>query len=148
VQVTPIGSASVPARLVARDETNDLALLKTDIAAPMVPSFRSGAKVGESISAYGFPLAGLLATSGNFTVGNITAAAGLRDDSRMLQISAPVQVGNSGGPLLDGSGNIVGVIVGKLNAIEVAAVARDLAQNVNFAIKSAVAVNFLETNGV
>jgi serine protease Do len=85
----------------------------------------------------------LLATSGNFTLGNVTAVAGLGDDTRILQISAPVQPGNSGGPLLDYSGNVVGVIEGKLNAITVFTLTNDLAQNVNFAIKANVVTNFL-----
>jgi hypothetical protein len=54
--------------------------------------------------------------------GNVTAVAGLGDDTRILQISAPVQPGNSGGPLLDYSGNVVGVVESKLNAITVATV--------------------------
>jgi serine protease Do len=66
----------------------------------------------------------------------------------MLQISAPVQPGNSGGPLLDQSGNLVGVVVAKLNALKVAAATEDLAQNVNFAIKSGVALSFLEANSL
>jgi trypsin-like peptidase/putative peptidoglycan binding protein len=86
--------------------------------------------------------------AGNFTGGNITAAAGIGDDTRMLQISAPVQPGNSGGPLLDQSGNLVGLVVAKLNALRVAAVTEDLAQNVNFAIKSALALDFLEANNI
>jgi serine protease Do len=75
-------------------------------------------------------------------------ANGLRDDTRFLQISAPVQPGNSGGPLLDYSGNVVGVVVGKLNAITVGNVTNDLPQNVNFAIKANVVTNFLDVNSV
>jgi serine protease Do len=104
--------------------------------------------LGEGVAVFGFPLSGLLATSGNFTLGNITALAGLLDDSRMMQLSAPVQPGNSGGPVLDQSGNIVGVVVSKLNVLSVAARTNDLAQNVNFAIKTTIALNFLEANGV
>jgi serine protease Do len=110
-------------------------------------SLRSGVHLGEGVAAFGFPLTGLLATSGNFTLGNVTAVAGLRDDTRFLQISAPVQPGNSGGPLLDYSGN-VGVVVGKLNAIAVFKVTDDLPQNVNFAIKANVVTNFLDANNV
>jgi S1-C subfamily serine protease len=58
----------------------------------------------------GYPLAGLLATTANLTVGNVSALAGLGDDARYLQISAPVQPGNSGGPLLDESGHLVGLL--------------------------------------
>jgi S1-C subfamily serine protease len=71
-----------------------------------------------------------------------SAVAGLEDDTRILQISAPVQPGNSGGPLLDYSGNVVGVVEGKLNAITVFTVTDDLAQNVNFAIKANVVTSW------
>jgi hypothetical protein len=113
-------------------------LLKAYIAILILPSFRRGVRVGENIFVYGFPLAGVLAKSGNFTAGNITANAGLRDDIRSLQISAPLQPGSSGGPLLDQSGNIVGIVVAKLN----------LAQSVNFAIKSSIAIDSLDAHRV
>ena len=74
--------------------------------------------------------------------------SGVGDDTRMFQISAPVQPGNSGGPLLDKFGNVVGVIVSKLDALRVAKVTDDLAQNINFAIKIGAAVNFMEANDV
>jgi hypothetical protein len=92
----------------------------------IVPPFRIGARVGENIFVYGFPLSGLLSSSGNFTVGNITSVAGLGDDSRIMQISAPVQPGNSGGPLLDRFGNVVGVVVSKLNALRLAQVTQEI----------------------
>jgi serine protease Do len=97
---------------------------------------------------FGFPLAGLLATSGNFTNGIITASAGLGDDVRSFQVSAPIQPGNSGGALLDQSGNVVGVVDSKLNALRVANITKDLAQNVNFAIKASIAIDFLEAHNV
>ena len=135
-------------RAIARDETNDLAILKIDASPPGFASFRSGIRLGESIAVYGFPLSGLLASGGNFTLGNITALSGLRDDSRILQISAPVQPGNSGGPLLDETGAVVGIVVSKLNALRLALATSDLAQNVNFAIKAAAALAFAETHGL
>jgi S1-C subfamily serine protease len=136
------------ARIVASDSANDLALLTTDMRTKMVPTFRAGARVGETIFVYGFPLTGLLSSSGNFTVGTVTSIAGLGDDSRIMQISAPVQPGNSGGPLLDKSGNVVGIIVSKLNALRLAQVTQDMAQNINFAIKASIASNFLEVNNI
>jgi serine protease Do len=142
------GYPTSDARIIAVDATNDLALLTTSMGTKMVPPFRIGVRVGESIFVYGFPLAGLLSSSGNFTVGNITSVAGLGDDSRILQISAPVQPGNSGGPLLDKSGNVVGIVVSKLNALRLAQVTEDMAQNVNFAIKASIAANFLEVNNI
>ncbi len=148
LQVSAVGAAPTPVRVVARDAANDLALLQSSGSPPAVATFRSSVRVGENVYAYGFPLAGFLSTTGNFTGGNVTASAGIGDDTRMLQISAPVQPGNSGGPLLDQSGNLVGLVVAKLNALKVATVTEDLAQNVNFAIKSALALNFLEANNV
>lgn len=97
VQVTPSLSRQEAASVIARDTANDLALLKTAAKASMPASLRSGVRVGESVSVFGFPLSGILATGGNFTTGTVAAAAGLGDDTRYLQITAPVQPGNSGG---------------------------------------------------
>jgi serine protease Do len=97
---------------------------------------------------YGFPLTGVLASGGNVATGNVTALAGLGNDSRFLQISAPVQPGNSGGPLLDRNGTVVGIVVAKLNALSIASATGDIPQNVNFAIKASVAAAFLDAQRV
>jgi S1-C subfamily serine protease len=138
----------VTGRVAARDTKNDLALIKTDLNPAKYASFRHSIRVGDQVAAFGFPLAGLLSQSGNFTLGNITAMAGIGDDTGYIQISTPVQPGNSGGPLLDYSGNVVGVVAGKLNAIKTVAVTGDLPQNVNFAVKSLVVASFLESNRI
>jgi uncharacterized protein len=132
------------ARLLARDDKNDLALLATNLHPSQAANWRLQARQGEDIVVYGFPLSGMLASGGNVAAGNVTALAGLADDSRFLQISAPVQPGNSGGPLLDRSGTVVGVVVAKLNALEIASATGDIPQNVNFAIKASVAAAFLD----
>lgn len=137
-----------PARLLARDVKNDLALLATNLHPPQWTKWRISVQQGEDIVAYGFPLTGLLSSGGNVVTGNVTALAGLGDDSRFLQISAPVQPGNSGGPLFDRQGNVVGVVVSKLNAINVASATGDIPQNVNFAIKASVAIAFLDAQHV
>jgi len=142
------GGDRLSVRLVAKDVTNDLALLKVDLKAAHVASLRFGARLGENVEAFGYPLSQLLATSGNFTAGNITATAGLGDDSRFYQISAPVQPGNSGGPLLDENGNLVGVVSSKLNFLSEIKSQGDIPQNVNFAIKASVVANFLQDNNI
>ena len=143
------GNLSQSARVIARDSKNDLALLTTSGLKPSaVPNLRTGVRLGESVFVYGFPLAGLLASSGNFTIGNVTAVAGLGDDTTMIQMSAPVQPGNSGGPVLDQHGNVVAVVVSKLNALRIAKVTSDIPQNVNFAIKSLIAMGFMEAGNV
>jgi serine protease Do len=65
------------------------------------------------------------------------------DDPRSWQISVPVQPGNSGGPLLDEDGNLIGVVQAKLG-LKAAAVTGDMPQNVNYAVKSAYALALLE----
>jgi hypothetical protein len=133
-------SAPFPVTILTRNGRDDLALLKADRRhVTGVAQLRADVRLGESVAAYGFPLAGLLSRTGNFTTGTVTATRGLGDDDRLLQVSVPVQAGNSGGPLLDAQGAVVGVVVGKLNAGKVAAATGDLPQNVNFAIKAAVA---------
>ncbi len=97
------------------------------------------------MAAFGYPYADVLASSGNFTLGNVTALAGIGDDSRYLQMSTPVQAGNSGGPLLDQNGNLVGVVTAKLNALKFK---QDVPQNVNFALKASIVANFLDTNRI
>ncbi|ACB97167.1 Tetratricopeptide TPR_2 repeat protein [Beijerinckia indica subsp. indica ATCC 9039] len=148
VQITSGLSPKISARILTQDSANDLALLKSDLRPNTLVPLRVGVRIGENVAVFGFPLIGLLATSGNFSVGIVSALAGLGDDTRYLQISAPVQPGNSGGPVLDQSGNIVGVVVAKLDAINVAAITKDVPQNVNFAIKTSVLTNLLDANGV
>lgn len=134
----------------AKDANRDLALLETNIPNAQPASFSrlSRARLGEAVTAAGYPLQGLLSKSLNVTGGNISALAGLGDDAKYLQITAPLQPGNSGGPLLDGAGNVIGVAASKLNAIAAAELTGDLPQNVNFAIKAALVRGFLDIHGV
>src|SRR5262249_28210124 len=89
-----------------------------------------------------------LATEGNLTVGYVSALHGLGDDPHYIQITTPVQRGNSGGPLLDSGGNIIGVVAGKLNALRVMRATGDIPQNVNFAVELGTLKRFLAANGV
>jgi serine protease Do len=136
------------ADIVGMDEHNDLALLKTSYQPSKAVHIRQGLKLGEQIAVFGFPLTGILSTRGNFTLGNVSSLSGMGDDSKLMQLTAPVQPGNSGGPVLDSSANVVGVVVGKLDAMKLAAVNEDIAQNVNFAIKANVLAAFLDSNGI
>jgi hypothetical protein len=136
--------------LIASDDKNDLAVLSGLPSLSSVAVFRDlpPVRAGEAVVAMGYPLSGLLAATANLSSGNVSALAGLRDDPRYLQISAPVQPGNSGGPLLDSSGHLIGVVTAKLNAALVAAFTGDIPQNVNFALKAEVARAFLDTKGI
>ncbi len=145
-----IGGRTHEARLLRQDPHNDLALLKVEPAPTQALAFRVGEplRVGEDVISLGFPLSGLLAQEPHVTTGTITALAGIQDDTRYLQTSTPVQPGNSGGPLLDHSGNVVGIIVGKLDAIKMAVAIGDIPQNVNFALHGRLAQAFLDANGI
>ncbi len=90
----------------------------------------------------------MLTSDPSVTTGNVSALAGPGDDRRFLQITAPVQQGNSGGPLLDLAGNVVGVVVAKLDAIKVANLTGDIPQNVNFAVSAWAARAFLDAYNV
>jgi len=141
---------AVSAEIVTSDPSNDLALLKARSGfGSTFAKFRTGSQVraGDDIVVFGFPLAGALSPQGNLVPGSVTALAGLQNDTNTLQISAPVQPGNSGGPLLDRAGNVVGIVQSKLDAIKTAQLTGDIPQNVNFAIKGQVAVDFLDWVG-
>lgn len=141
-------SPSLPAAIVARDKTNDLALLKVEKQVDQFAHFNVKVRLGEPVAAFGYPLSSILSSGGNFTLGSVTALSGLRDDSRYLQTSAPVQPGNSGGPLVDYYGNVAGIVTGKFNAFAAMVATGDIVQNVNFAIRGSTAVSFLLANGV
>ena len=136
------------ARLVAATTRNDLALLSTSRALGAPASLRAKAALGEDVTVAGYPLSGLLSNDVIVTSGQVNSLAGLGNDPTRLQISAPVQPGNSGGPLVDRSGSVVGVVVSKLNAERLSKVTGDMAQNINFAIKPEVLRLFLDTNRV
>jgi len=137
------------ASMLVEDKKNDLALLVANRRPAAVAIFRdSPVLLGELIMSIGFPLTGVLSSEAIMSAGNVSATAGIGDDISQLQISAPVQPGNSGGPVLDKSGLVVGVVVSKLDAINVAKVIGDIPQNVNFGIKGDVARIFLNAYGV
>jgi S1-C subfamily serine protease len=138
------------ASLVTKDEKIDLALLSVRGESPAVARFRlqPAPRVGDSVVAFGFPLQGILSSGGNLTTGTIAAETGIGDDPRFFQISAPVQPGSSGSPLLDSSGDVVGIVEAKLDAVETLRVAGDIPQNVNFAIRASEAAKFLESIGI
>jgi S1-C subfamily serine protease len=128
------------------DKVNDLALLASKRPATAVATFRTGKglRAGDDVVAVGYPLSGLLASEANVTVGTVSALAGIGNDTRFIQMTAPVQQGNSGGPLIDRSGNVVGVVVSKLDSIKIAMASGDIPQNVNFAISSKIVELFLD----
>jgi hypothetical protein len=130
------------------DPKNDLALISVPNDSGETASIRTTRTVlNEAVTAAGFPLQG--AFSGiAITNGTVSRLSGLQGDTGQIQISAPVQPGNSGGPLVDSAGNVIGVVSGKLNALKVAGAIGDIPQNINFAIGGNILRAFLDAKGI
>lgn len=140
-----------PLTLIARSTDVDLALLKANgLWLGNVLAFRADSRprLAEDVLVAGYPLTGLVSSDLSVTSGSISAVSGPGDDLRMFQMTAPIQPGNSGGPVIDKSGNVVGVVVSKLDELKVVRQIGSLPQNVNFAIAGATAQEFLRANGV
>ena len=140
-----------PVLVAARDDSSDLALLQgRSDRSGAVAAFREGRGIrpGADVVVIGYPLRGVVSSEPSVTLGNVSALAGPGDDRRLFQMTAPVQPGNSGGPVLDGAGRVVGVTVSKLDALEILRVTGDIPQNVNFAVSAGTARAFLDAEGV
>lgn len=143
------GEAPVKLRLVSSDETNDLALLQAPGSFKTAAAIRDKAiHSGDSVVAIGFPFHGLLTSDFTVTTGIVSSLSGIQNDTRLLQISAAVQPGNSGGPLLASSGEVVGVVAAKLNALKFAKATGNIPENIAFAIKTGALRDFLDNSVV
>ncbi|MCB4771839.1 serine protease [Ancylobacter sp. Lp-2] len=146
ITVRPYG----PAQLVQKDGANDLAVIRVSGATPKaVASFREEpVRLGSSVMMLGYPLSDYLNSALNVTAGMVSSLSGIDGDTRYLQFTAPTQPGNSGGPLLDNTGRVVGVATAKLSDLNVIKVAGTVPQNVNFALGNGAALTFLRAAGV
>lgn len=140
---------SAPAEIVFSDPRNDIALLRVEQALPASARFRDSLDLhlGEDVIVLGFPLQGLLGSGPQATAGNVSALCGIGNDTSVLQFSAPIASGNSGGPILDQSGLVVGLVHASLNMERVREGGSN-AENINFGVKGAVVRAFLGTVGV
>jgi hypothetical protein len=131
------------------DKQNDLAAIKVVGSAgkPFVPIRQLVPRLGEDIAAFGFPLAGVLSDSIKVTTGNINSLVGMENDTRFLQISTPLQPGNSGGPVVDQMGALVGVATAVLGS-KFESATGITPQNVNFAVRSNILELFLQSHGI
>ena len=143
-EVTIIASdgKAIPVSVIASDKELDLALLAPvdrDLIRDMkaIPIRSDEARIGTDVFTIGFPVTGLLGTSPRLTSGIVSASGGVSDDIRHYQITVPLQPGNSGGPLLNRSGEAVGIVAATLSPSYMQKMTGTLPQNVNFAVKSA-----------
>lgn len=126
--------------VLKKNKNLDIAVIKTNTSSSNYAKFADKVRTGEDVMALGFPLGETLGAEIKVTKGNISAMSGIKGDSEYLQFTAPIQAGNSGGPLLNYGSFIVGINTANLRGEEY--------QNINFAIKGNSAQRFLGKNGI
>ncbi|MBT3508228.1 MAG: trypsin-like peptidase domain-containing protein [Nitrospina sp.] len=139
----------VEAVVVAKDPKNDIAILKLANAPPLsaIPiklGDSSQARTGEKIFTIGYPASKIMGERPKYSEGVINSMTGLKDDPAFFQVSVPVQPGNSGGPLFNGRGEVIGITTASLSLLAIDAMGA-IPQNVNYAIKSSFVKNLLST---
>ena len=126
------------ADVACKDKEKDLALLRiktSDSFIPLVFDFKNEPKMGDEVFTMGFPMSNILGNSPRLTKGLVNSEVGLKDNPRQIQVSAEVQPGNSGGPIFNKNGVVIGIIQKMLNR----------SQNANFGLKSKEIKEFLAT---
>lgn len=139
VKVIRTDGEELSASVYVRDDKNDVALLRVygDKLPPALPLAHAEAAIGSEVFTIGYPHTDIMGQKPKLSSGIINAQTGLQDDARAYQISVPLQAGNSGGPLLNKKGEVVGIVTSKLSASVIFEWTGDLPQNVNYAVKSA-----------
>ena len=135
--------------IIKTDEVNDLGIIKGKYKNPTYLSIKSdGAEYGEDIVAFGYPLADALSTSVKLTRGIVSSLSGPGNNYSEIQIDAAIQPGNSGGPVLNMEGQVVGVASSGLNKLYMLEQSEYIPENVNFAVAAPTLTNFLKANSV
>jgi len=169
VSVGDNANKQVPAELINTDRSNDLALLKLStlemasaesksliqkLSIVVVPLANKGllrsedVRLGEKVLVAGYPFGDVFSNTIKVTSGIVSATSGAGDDTGQFQLDAAVQPGNSGGPIYDSSGNIVGVVVSQLDKMKMAKAIGSMPENVNFGIKASTVKQFLISSGL
>jgi S1-C subfamily serine protease len=138
-------------KVVTSDVINDLAQLQIPgavSAQATIASEPAKLRQGEDIVVFGFPLNAVLSSGGNLTPGVVSALTGLGNNTNQIQITAPIQPGSSGSPVINRRGEVVGVVSMKLSDSKMAKATGQVGQNVNFAVSGQTLKTFLDTHKV
>lgn len=152
VVVGPIpGKKWARAKVVLVDETLDLALLKTEYVGfgePLPIAQWSDVPIGLEVFAIGYPRPRVQGLSRKITQGIVNGDRSESGNADFFQFSAGIQKGSSGGPLLAPDGSVIGVALRKLGTGNANKPSQDLPQNVNYGLKSAKLIGFLNSSGI
>ena len=142
IKVRLVNGERIDATVALKDTNNDIAILKLSQS----PSSRqniitlgnsSSVKTGDRVFTYGFPLVDLLGDAEpRYSEGFINSLSGISNDPRLFQVSIPIQPGNSGGPVFNEKGELIGIATSSIDSVQTQKVFGTIPQNVNFAIKS------------
>lgn len=138
-----------PVRVLGSDRRVDLALLEAHdpSAAWLTLADVTGARLGEKVFVLGYPYYGLVSKSLSLTTGVVSSLTGVDDDTNNFTLSAPIQPGNSGGPVLNHAGHVLGVAVARISEEYISDRTGTLPQNINFAIRRGTLGRFLAAHG-
>lgn len=149
LKVVTAEGKTLAASIVKLDPANDIALIRVDAPSPALHlGSAHEMRRGDSITALGYPLIELQGQEMKATFGRVNALSGAGGDVRYFQIDAPIQPGNSGGPVLDERGQVVGIATATASTIGVARAKGYLPQNVNYAVKASYARPLLESESL
>jgi S1-C subfamily serine protease len=141
------GQKRYSAKVIYKDDSTDFAVLKIDgndfSYLPLASS--AAVKTGDAVFTMGYPQVNLQGTEPKFTEGSISSLSGSADNPSYFQVSVPVQPGNSGGPLVNEKGQVVGLIVAKLSDVTALLITGSVPQNVNYALKSSFILPLIES---
>ena len=136
-------------KILAIDRANDLSLMKSDVNPDDVFAIsKEDAELMEEIWVAGYPFGKVVSSSVKINKGNINALTGIGDNYSNFQTDAPMQPGNSGGPIINQKGNVVGVAVAKLDYIKIIEDFGAIPEGTNFGIKSSTVQQFIKANNV
>ena len=149
VKVKFTNGESINAEVVARDTQNDIAVLKLTKS----PSFQSRemkfgdssrVRMGDKVFTIGYPHIGTMGLNPKYTEGVISAVTGIKDNPTVFQTTVPIQPGNSGGPLFNDKGEVVGLTTSSLSLLAIESMGA-IPQSVNYAVKSSFVKNTIST---
>jgi S1-C subfamily serine protease len=132
----------IDATIAVKDTNNDIAILKLSKSPRSRQNIitlgdSSSVRTGDRVFTYGFPLVDLLGNKEpRYSEGFVNSLSGISNDPRVFQVSIPIQPGNSGGPIFNEKGELIGIATSSIDSVQTQKVFGATPQNVNFAIKS------------